>query len=117
MSQRKSKDIVTIFHKASSPASVRLTTLLKQVNANAAESATEDQASDHTPQTQSKRDEFDLEITEAAPTTDQLHSILEYVGASKIGSVIAGAKDQKEALKKFKESESNFKRPVVRHFP
>jgi hypothetical protein len=116
MTQRKSKDIITVFHKASSPASVRVATLLKQVSANASESATEDQASDHTPQTESKREEFDLDITEATPTTDQLHSILEYVGANKIGSVIAGAKNEKEAMKKFKESESNFKRPVVCYF-
>lgn len=114
--QHKTKDIVTLFHKANSPGSVKAATLLKQVNANVAESATEDQASDHTPQTHPKRkqrDEFDLNITEEPPTTDQLQTILEYVGKNKISSVIQGASNQNEALKKFKESPENFRRPVV----
>jgi hypothetical protein len=88
-------------------------TLLKQVSANATETATEDQASDHTAQSDPKRPEFDLDVTEAAPTSDQLRSILEYVGASKISSVVPGASTEKDALKKFKEGAENFKRPVV----
>ncbi|RYP22189.1 hypothetical protein DL765_001837 [Monosporascus sp. GIB2] len=111
----KSKDIVTLFHKASSPASLRAANLLKQVSANATESATEDQASDHTAQTNSfrQRPEFELNITEDPPTTDQLRTILEYVGKNKISSVVNGASTENEALKKFKESADNFKRPVV----
>lgn len=111
--QHKPKDIITVFHKASSPASTRVVTLLKQVSANATETATEDQASDHTAQSDPKRPEFDLDVTESAPTSDQLRSILEYVGTSNIGSVIAGASTEKDALKKFKEGAENFKRPVV----
>ncbi|RYP76764.1 hypothetical protein DL770_007174 [Monosporascus sp. CRB-9-2] len=111
----KTKDIVTLFHKPSSPASMRAANLLKQVSANATESATEDQASDHTPQTNSfrQRQEFDLNITEDPPTADQLRTILEYVGKNKISSVVNGASTENEALKKFKESTDNFKRPVV----
>ncbi|KAI4592082.1 hypothetical protein LQW54_007128 [Pestalotiopsis sp. IQ-011] len=109
----KPKDIITVFHKASSPASTRVVTLLKQVSANATETATEDQASDHTAQSDPKRPEFDLDVTESAPTSDQLRSILEYVGTSNIGSVIAGANTEKDALKKFKEGAENFKRPVI----
>ncbi|KAF3013287.1 hypothetical protein E8E14_010033 [Neopestalotiopsis sp. 37M] len=109
----KPKDIITVFHKASSPASTRVVTLLKQVSANATETATEDQASDHTAQSDPKRPEFDLDVTEAAPTSDQLRSILEYVGASKISSVVPGASTEKDALKKFKEGAENFKRPVI----
>ncbi|RYP53620.1 hypothetical protein DL769_010489 [Monosporascus sp. CRB-8-3] len=111
----KTKDIVTLFHKSSSPASVRAANLLKQVSANATESATEDQASDHTPQTNSfrQREEFDLNITEDPPTADQLRTILEYVGKNKISSVVNGASTENEALKKFRESTDNFKRPVV----
>ncbi|KAF7538612.1 hypothetical protein G7054_g2816 [Neopestalotiopsis clavispora] len=74
---------------------------------------TEDQASDHTAQSDPKRPEFDLDVTEAAPTSDQLRSILEYVGASKISSVVPGASTEKDALKKFKEGAENFKRPVI----
>ncbi|KAH6643435.1 thioredoxin-like protein [Truncatella angustata] len=110
---RKTKDIITVFHKANSPASTKVVNLLKQVSANASEVATEDQASDHTHQTDPQRPEFDLDVTESAPTSDQLRSILEYVGAGKIGSVIPGATNEKDALKKFKEGSENFKRPVI----
>lgn len=92
---------------------MRAVTLLKQVSANASESATEDQASDHSHQTHTKRQEFDLNITEDAPTADQLQTILEYVGQSKISSVVPGTSSLKEALKKFNESPNNFQRPVV----
>ncbi|KAI0011367.1 DUF1687-domain-containing protein [Xylariaceae sp. FL0662B] len=111
----KTLDIVTLFHKPASAASVRAATLLKQVSANATESATEDQASDHTPQTNAKRQrqQFELNITEDPPTSDQLRTILEYVGKNKISSVIRGASTENEALKKFKEDSDNFRRPVV----
>lgn len=111
--QRKTKDIITLFHKASSPSSVRAVTLLKQTSANASEHATEDQASDHSAQTTPHRSEFELNITEDAPTSDQLRTILEYVGKPKIGSIISGASNEEEALKIFKQSSENFQRPVV----
>ncbi|OTB02863.1 hypothetical protein M426DRAFT_322285 [Hypoxylon sp. CI-4A] len=111
----KTLDIVTLFHKSGSPASTRAATLLKQVSANATETATEDQASDHTHQTHPKRarQEFELNITEDPPTADQLKTILEYVGKSNISSIISGASTENEALKKFRESTENFKRPVI----
>ncbi|QPC69810.1 hypothetical protein HYE68_000562 [Fusarium pseudograminearum] len=110
---RKTLDIVTVFHKASSPASVRVTNLLKQVSANASSGATLDQTSDHSVQTAPIREEFELNITEDAPTEDQVKTILEYVGTSGIHKVINGANTEKDALKKFKESKENFVRPVV----
>ncbi|KAI1772756.1 DUF1687-domain-containing protein [Hypoxylon cercidicola] len=111
----KTLDIVTLFHKAGSPASTRAATILKQVSANATETATEDQASDHSHQTHPNRSrqEFELNVTEDPPTTDQLQTILEYVGKDKISSVVNGATSINEALKKFKESNENFKRPVI----
>lgn len=112
--QRNTKDIITVFHKPGLPGSVRVASLLKQVNANATEAATEDQASDHSHQTHPKRQEFELNITEDAPTADQLQTILGYVGSAKVGSVVKGANNVQEALKKFKESPDNFKHPVVR---
>lgn len=105
--------MITLFHKASAPASVKVNTLLKQVSANASEYATEDQASDHSAQTKSHRPEFELDVTEEPPTPDQLKSILEYVGAQKAGTIIKGAKDEADAMKKLKESSENFQRPVV----
>ncbi|KAI2610474.1 DUF1687-domain-containing protein [Hypoxylon sp. NC1633] len=111
----KTLDIVTLFHKPGSAASVRAATLLKQISANATETATEDQASDHSHQTHSKpsRQEFELNVTEDPPTADQLKTILEYVGKSKISSIIQGAATENEALKKFRENNESFKRPVV----
>ncbi|KAI0848433.1 DUF1687-domain-containing protein [Daldinia vernicosa] len=102
----KTLDIVTLFHKASSPASTRVATLLKNISAKATETATEDQA-------KPSRPVFELNITEDPPTTDQLKTILEYVGKNKIGSVVQGASTENEALKKFRENQENFKRPVV----
>ncbi|KAI1801571.1 DUF1687-domain-containing protein [Daldinia bambusicola] len=111
----KSLDIVTLFHKTGSPASTRAATLLKQISANASETATEDQASDHSHQTPPKRlrEEFELNITEDPPTSDQLKTILEYVGKNRISSVVQGASTENEALKKFRENQENFKRPVI----
>jgi len=110
--QHKTKDVITLF-KSSSPASQRVQTLLKQASANATATATEDQASDHSAQTNPSRKEFDLDVVEEPPTEDQLQNILEYVGASRIGSIVKGAKDQAGALKSFKLSADAFQRPVV----
>ncbi|KAE8453587.1 hypothetical protein EG329_010448 [Mollisiaceae sp. DMI_Dod_QoI] len=109
----KTLDVITLFHKAGSPASIRVNTLLKQVSANAAEYATEDQASDHSHQTNPKRPQFELEVTEEPPTQDQLKSILEYVGVQKASTIIKGAKDEADAMKKLKENSENFQRPVT----
>ena len=106
--------MITLFHKPSAASSVRIATLLKQASAHAAETATEDQASDHSYQTQhTNREPFELEITENAPTPDQLSSILEYVGAGKASQLVKGASSQSDALRKLKENSENFLRPVV----
>lgn len=96
---------------------MRVATLLKQASANAAAGATIDQASDHSAQTQPTREEFELNITEDAPTPDQVQTILGYVGPSGISKIINGASNEKEALKKFKESKDSFARPVVGLLP
>jgi arsenate reductase-like glutaredoxin family protein len=106
--------VITLFHKSSSAASVRIANLLKQASAHAAETATEDQASDHSHQTQhTNREPFELEITENAPTPDQLSSILEYVGTGKTSQLVKGASSRLDALKKLKENPEDFLRPVV----
>lgn len=92
---------------------MRVHALLKQASANAASTSTQDQASDHSAQTNSTREEFKLEVTESAPTSDQLRSILEYVGVSKVGSVITGAKNEADAVRKFRSNDDSFQRPVV----
>lgn len=90
-----------------------MATLLKQVSAHASAHATEDQASDHSAQTTPRQQEFELNIVEDPPTQAQLQTILEYVGAGGISSIVKGAKTQDEAFKKFRESVDNFQRPVV----
>ncbi|KAG9239495.1 thioredoxin-like protein [Amylocarpus encephaloides] len=109
----KTLDVITLFHKASLPASSRVHTILKTASATASETATEDQASDHSEQSNPKRKEFQLDVTEEPPTEDQLKSILEYVGAAKISSIVKGAKTEADAMKKLKDSGDNFQRPVT----
>ncbi|KAJ2977257.1 hypothetical protein NQ176_g4474 [Zarea fungicola] len=109
----KTLDIVTVFHKASLPSSVRVANIVKQISANAQAGATIDQASDHSSQTKPGRAPFELNITEDPPTTDQIQTILGYVGTGGIAKIIKGARDEKDALKRFKESKENFLRPLT----
>lgn len=92
---------------------MRVQTLLKQGSATASEHATEDQASDHSSQSTPRREPFELNITEDPPTPDQLKSILEYVGAQRASTIVKGAKDEADAMRKLKENAENFQRPVV----
>ncbi len=52
-------------------------------------------------------------MTEEPPTPDQLKSILEYVGAQRASTIIKGAKDEADAMRKLKESGDNVNRPIV----
>jgi arsenate reductase-like glutaredoxin family protein len=106
--------VITLFHKPSLSASVRVANILKQASAQASATATEDQASDHTPQNQAvSRDPFELDITEAPPTPDQLKSIFGYVGAGKAGALVKGAASESDALRKVQENGDAFNRPVI----
>jgi arsenate reductase-like glutaredoxin family protein len=108
------KNVVTLFHKPSSQASMRAHTILKQANAQSVATATEDQASSHSAQNKTERTEFELEVTEEPPTADQLKSIVEYLGGpSAIGRVIEGAKDETDALRRLKADANTFQRPLV----
>ncbi|KAF2177186.1 hypothetical protein K469DRAFT_379069 [Zopfia rhizophila CBS 207.26] len=110
------KNVVTLFHKPSSTASTRVLTLLKQANAQSVSHATEDQASSHTAQNAVQRTEFELDVTEAPPTGDQLKNILEYLGGPVSGAaakVIQGARDESDAMRRLKEDGDAFQRPVV----
>ena len=60
-----------------------------------------------------QRTEFELDITEDAPTSDQLRSILEYVGARKAKDIVDGARDEADAIRKLSEDKGRFKAPVV----
>ena len=104
---------ITHFHRPSIPSSVRVNTLLKQLSAEASETATEDQAADHTHQNKVQRTAFELNTTEDPPTTDQMRTILEYVGVRKANQLVDGAKDEPDALRRLKEDPGRFKPPVV----
>jgi len=60
-----------------------------------------------------ERTEFELDVQEGAPTSDQLTSILEYLGPAQAGSVVKDATGVTDALRKFKQDESLFQRPVT----
>jgi hypothetical protein len=112
--QRKGLDVITLFHSPTAPASMRVHSLLKQASAAAGETATEDQASDHTQQTKnSVQTQFELNVIEDAPTPDQLKSILEYVGENGAGKVVQGATSGKDAFTKWKKDSGSFQRPLV----
>lgn len=105
---------MTLFHKPSSQASLRAHTLLKQANAQSVATATEDQASSHHAQDKAERTEFELDVTEAPPTADQLKNILEYLGGpSAVGRIIQGATDETDALRRLKADGDSFQRPLV----
>ncbi|KAH8654432.1 thioredoxin-like protein [Tricladium varicosporioides] len=108
----KTLDVITLF-KSSTPASTKVHTLLKAASANATETATEDQAGDHSTQINPKRKEFELDVTEEPPTEDQLKNIIEYLGVSKIPQLVEGAKTEAEAIKRLKANSNAFQRPVV----
>lgn len=114
MFRQKTFDVITLFHKPSIASSNRVLSLLKQGSAQAQETATEDQASDHSHQNQAVlRDPFELDVTESVPTEDQLRTIFEYVGPNKIGTVVEGATSISDAVKKLAADEGAFKRPVT----
>ena len=105
---------MTLFHKPSSQASLRAHTILKQASAQSVATATEDQASSHDAHNKAERHEFDLDVTEAPPTADQLKNIVEYLGGpSAVGRVIQGAKDETDALRRLKADGDAFQRPLV----
>ena len=111
--QHKALDVITLFHKPSLPASLRVLTLLKQISAQASETATEDQATDHTSQNKLQRTEFQLNVTEDPPTGDQLRTIIEYVGDRKASQIVEGARDASDAMHKLSQDINKFKAPVV----
>jgi hypothetical protein len=58
--------------------------------------------------------EFELDVTEAPPTGDQLKTILDYLGGpSAAGKVIAGAQNESDAMRRLKADGDSFERPLV----
>lgn len=84
---------------------MRVSNLLKQASTSAQTNAVNDASA--------RRDPFELNITEDAPTSDQVETILQYVGQNGASQVVKGARDDKDALRKFKENKENLLRPLV----
>ena len=68
----KTLNLITLFLKASSPASLQVHALLKRASADNSAHGTEDQASNDTGKPQPKLQVFELEVAEESPTEDQL---------------------------------------------
>ena len=113
--QHKTLDVITLFHRPALAPSTRALNLLKQLSAQSSTTATEDQAADHAHQNRVRAD-WELNVTEDAPTGDQVRSILEFVGEAKAGQVVEGAMDAKEAMRRVAEDAKRFKPPIVSAF-
>lgn len=61
-----------------------------------------------------QRTEFELNVTEDPPTSDQLRTILEYVGGTRAKDVVDGARNEGDAMRTLSQDPSKFKAPVVR---
>ena len=53
-------------------------------------------------------------MVEDPPTSDQLRSMLEYIGGKKASDLVNGARDAADAMRKLRDSGESFVRPVVR---
>jgi arsenate reductase-like glutaredoxin family protein len=104
VAQKKSLDVIQLFHKAGSPTSTKAADLLKRISIRASESASEDKAS---------RDPFELQVTEEPPTQDQLQTMLDYAGDKGISSIVEGASTSSEALRLVRENVDKLRRPIV----
>ncbi|OJJ55890.1 hypothetical protein ASPSYDRAFT_80593 [Aspergillus sydowii CBS 593.65] len=110
----KTLDPITLFHTPSIQSSSKVYNILKAASAAASEASTP-----------IGRGEFQLEVTTAPPTTDQLRNILEYATGDPssggkaggptyaVSEIVQGARDAEDALKKFKEDNGRFVRPVT----
>lgn len=105
--------MITLFHQPRLQPSIRALGLLKRISAEASATATEDQASDHAQESKVERAEFELDVQEEPPTSDQLRSILEYLGAGRAKDVVDGSRDVTDAVKRLAEDRGRFKAPVV----
>ncbi|EKG18223.1 hypothetical protein MPH_04613 [Macrophomina phaseolina MS6] len=106
------KNVVTLFHEPASASSTRVLNLLKQAQANASTTTTIDQASS-TEQPKAEHSQFELDVQEQPPTSDQVQTILEYLGADSAGKVVEGATSNEEAVRKFKLNANSFVKPLV----
>ncbi|KAG0642440.1 thioredoxin-like protein, partial [Tuber brumale] len=85
---RKTLDVLTLFHAPASAASKRILETLRSSPA-------------------AHKKSFELDIVEAptVPTPTQLTSILEFIGKSRVGEVVPGARSEGDAVRMLKVEE------------
>ncbi|KAI9831535.1 MAG: hypothetical protein M1826_003425 [Phylliscum demangeonii] len=105
----KTLDVITLFHRPAQASSARILNLLRQ----AAEMADKASKDERDPKERFAPVNFELNVTEEPPTSDQLRNIMDYVGLGKIGALVRGAKSEADVLKKVKEDPDSFQRPVT----
>ena len=115
--QHGPKTVVTLFHSPNVPASARILRQLEAAKAEAQAAASSASkaasAASKEPFQKLPQAPFELEITEAAPTKDQLRSILGYLGNHNAGQVVAGANDSDDALYRMDKGVAQFQTPIV----
>ncbi|KAK9468860.1 thioredoxin-like protein [Lipomyces arxii] len=89
------RSVVTLFHSPTSSASRRALQALKQ-SAPLLEKA-----------------RYKLDVTEAAPTADQLKTIVQYLGPEKVSAIVDGASTLREAYSITAQSPDSVLRPIV----
>ncbi|EGD85058.1 hypothetical protein H112_08784 [Trichophyton rubrum D6] len=114
----KTLDIITLFHKPTLASSTKALSVLQRASTAIKEgTATSPSGS------LLRNSDFELNVTEEPPTTDQLKLIMDYmtssplasggIGVGKPGDLVSGATDRSDAVKRLKENGDSFIRPVV----
>ncbi|DAA74556.1 TPA_exp: hypothetical protein A8136_3314 [Trichophyton benhamiae CBS 112371] len=114
----KTLDIITLFHKPTLASSTKALSVLQRASTAIKEgTATSPSGSPL------RNSDFELNVTEEPPTTDQLKLIMDYmtssplasggIGVGKPGDLVSGATDRSDAVKRLKENGDSFIRPVV----
>ncbi|KAI5804903.1 hypothetical protein EDC01DRAFT_610640, partial [Geopyxis carbonaria] len=93
----KTLDVLTLFHAPQKAESTKVLSVLRSAITKAEENSLAGKKGADTT--------FQLEVVEApnVPTASQLKSILEYVGANKVGQIVQGARNEKDAVKILEE--------------
>ncbi|KAI5816661.1 thioredoxin-like protein [Pyronema omphalodes] len=102
----KTLDVLTLFHSATSPASVSILNTLKTASAHAISSSLTGK---------NPTASFELDVIEApnGPTPDQLKSIVEFVGKNRVGDLVRGAGSFESAMAILKRGSEAFVRPTL----
>ncbi|KAF2668973.1 hypothetical protein BT63DRAFT_478867 [Microthyrium microscopicum] len=97
------KNAVTLFSKPNHQASASVAQFLRSANVVKEAGAKKDDSGS----------KFELTVSEEPPTSDQLRSILEFVGESNASKVVEGADNVEDAQRKVRLNADTLKRPLT----